>query len=122
MMKKLLVILLCLCLAFGLTACSYVDDDIVTIYVAVAVIAFAINLCFCLAFANAAATKGYSYSTYFALCFFFGMIGYILVAALPDLTVASEETIKSLEYKLNQLLKMQGVNPTVQKTIEKKPA
>lgn len=34
---------------------------------------------------NIAADKGYAGSKWTVICFFFGIIGYILVAALPDL-------------------------------------
>lgn len=35
-------------------------------------------------FESTAADKGYKHSRYFHLCFWFGIVGYILVAALPD--------------------------------------
>lgn len=35
-------------------------------------------------FAKAAADKGYTESKYFWYCFFFSVVGYLLVAALPS--------------------------------------
>ena len=54
------------------------------LYFLVAVIALAISIVLCSTFARIAAAKGYSYQKYFGICFFLGMIGYIMVAALPD--------------------------------------
>lgn len=47
------------------------------------------------AYAKCAQEKGYEKRKYFWLCFFFGMIGYVVVAALPD---------KALNDRLNVLL------------------
>lgn len=45
---------------------------------------------------NIAADKGYDESKWTVICFFFGIIGYILVAALPDL---------QLQYAISNLTK-----------------
>lgn len=41
-------------------------------------------------FADFAAQKGYERSHYFWICFFFGMLGYVWVAALPDAALYNE--------------------------------
>ena len=43
-----------------------------------------IYLTICMRFSMIAADKGYSGNSYFWVCFFLGIIGYIMVAALPD--------------------------------------
>lgn len=59
-------------------------------------IALVIDYLIAKAFANCAKDKGYQYSTYFWVCFLLGMIGYCVVAALPD---------KILNEKMHQILK-----------------
>ena len=53
-------------------------------YVIAAAIAIVIDVLIASAFAKCAEQKGYWRSTYFWICFFLGMIGYCIVAALPD--------------------------------------
>lgn len=48
---------------------------------------------------DAAENKGYDKRTYFHICFWLGVIGYLIVIALPDLTIRkqNEKIIKLLE-------------------------
>ena len=48
-----------------------------------------ISIAFCVTFKGIAEEKGYKGQKYFWLCFLFGLIGYIYVAALPDLKLRS---------------------------------
>ena len=66
------------------------------LYIIAIAISLLISFIFADKFASLAEDKGYAKSGYFWLCFFLGTVGYIMVAALPDLT---------LHDKLNQLLK-----------------
>ena len=54
------------------------------LFIAGIVIVIAIYLTICTRFAMIADDKGYSGNAYFWVCFFLGIIGYIMVAALPD--------------------------------------
>ena len=56
----------------------------VIISAVVLLVAAAIQVLVALAFAKCAESKGYRKWMYFWVCFFFGTIGYIIVAALPD--------------------------------------
>ena len=58
-------------------------------YVIGAIIGLTISIAFCVKFKGIAEDKGYEGQKYFWLCFFFGLIGYIYVAALPDLELRS---------------------------------
>lgn len=55
------------------------------IWVIAAIIAIVIDWCLASLAAGIAADKGYGEGTWKWICFFFGIIGYILVAAMPDL-------------------------------------
>ena len=57
---------------------------IILAYVIAAAIAIAVDVLIANAFAKCAEQKGYWRNTYFWVCFFLGMIGYCIVAALPD--------------------------------------
>ena len=59
-------------------------------YVLTAAVAIAIDALIANAFAKCAEQKGYWRSTYFWVCFFLGMIGYCIVAALPDKVLAEK--------------------------------
>ncbi len=48
------------------------------------IIALIVQIAFAAVFSNLAYEKGYEGRTYFWVCFFFGTIGYCMVAALPD--------------------------------------
>ena len=65
------------------------------ISVALIVAAIVVYVLITNAFANCAQEKGYQRIKYFWICFFFGMIGYVVVAALPD---------KVLNERLNLIL------------------
>ena len=60
-----------------------------------------VQIWFCTVFAEIAEKKGYSKVSYGCVCFFLGIIGYCLVAALPDLYI--RETISTIEQKIEQL-------------------
>lgn len=51
----------------------------------VAVVVIIIDVAFALYAGNIAEQKGYSRGNWIAICLIFGVIGYILIAALPDL-------------------------------------
>ena len=53
-------------------------------YFLIGLIALIVNIVICVRFANIAAEKGYNGTGYFWACFFLSIIGYIMVAALPD--------------------------------------
>ena len=60
------------------------------VYIIGIIVALIINIVFCFKFGELAEAKGYSPSSYFWLCFFFGMVGSIMVAALPDEALRSQ--------------------------------
>jgi hypothetical protein len=62
-------------------------------YIIIFLIAIFVNIILSVKFSEIADEKGYNGKNYFWLCFFLGSIGFIMVAALPDLT---------LRYYLNQ--------------------
>lgn len=62
-------------------------DGPVFLYILIAIVSLIINILICTKFADIAEDKGYSHSTYFWCCFFLGITGYIMVAALPDATL-----------------------------------
>lgn len=51
----------------------------------IALVAIAINVAFAMYAGGIAEQKGYSKGNWIAVCIIFGIIGYILIAALPDL-------------------------------------
>ena len=71
------------------------------LYVLIAFIALLISIGICNFFATCAEDKGYSKSTYFWICFFFGVLGYAWVAALPD--AAMRHKIANLEKQISHL-------------------
>ena len=48
------------------------------------IIVLIIQIAVCVKFASIAEEKGYKGSSYFWACFFLGIIGFVMVAALPD--------------------------------------
>lgn len=62
-------------------------EGLIFLYFFIAIVALVINIIICTKFADIAADKGYSHSSYFWCCFFLGITGYIMVAALPDATL-----------------------------------
>lgn len=72
-------------------------------YIAGAVVSLAISLFLCTLFADIAVEKGYSRSTYFLICLFCGILGYIWVAALPDQTLRTK--VAELEGKQKEASK-----------------
>ena len=56
------------------------------LYIIGITIVITIYLTICTRFAMIADDKGHSGTPYFWVCFFLGIIGFIMVAALPDLT------------------------------------
>ena len=72
-------------------------------YIIIIVLAIFVNIILSMKFNEIANEKGYDGMNYFWLCFFLGSIGFIMVAALPDLT---------LRYYLNQLQSNSTPQPT----------
>ena len=68
-------------------------------YILGAAAALAINIALSIKFANIAEEKGYSRSAYLWACILLGIVGYILVAALPDTSLY--EKVSALEHKLS---------------------
>lgn len=70
----------------------------ITIIVSVAVVFVSLVTAFVLGgvFADIATEKGYDWYNAFWLCFFFGYVGYLLVAARPDKRM--RDKAKCLEY------------------------
>lgn len=64
----------------------------------VALVAIAINVAFAMYAGGIAEQKGYSKGNWIAVCIIFGIIGYILIAALPDLELRA--TLENIEKKL----------------------
>lgn len=66
---------------------------------AVILIVLAINFAFAVYAGGVAEEKGYIKGNWIAACFFFGIVGYILLAALPDLEARA--MLKRIEMKLS---------------------
>lgn len=64
----------------------------------IALVAIAINVAFAMYAGGIAEQKGYSKGNWIAVCIIFGIIGYILIAALPDLELRA--TLENIEKKL----------------------
>lgn len=69
------------------------------VFFAAALIVLVIDIAFAVYAGGIAEEKGYSKGNWIAVCLFFGVIGYILVAALPDLKM------RTLLEKTNAMLK-----------------
>lgn len=54
------------------------------VYILVVIVYFILDNYIAKCFAEAAEAKGYRESKYFWICFWLGVIGYLLVIALPD--------------------------------------
>lgn len=67
-------------------------------YFLIALVAIAINVAFAMYAGGIAEQKGYSKGNWIAVCIIFGIIGYILIAALPDLELRA--TLENIEKKL----------------------
>lgn len=63
------------------------EEKIMGWYIFLGIIALIVNVAFSMKFAEIAEDKGYNGTPYGLLCFFFGVVGYCMVAALPDLTL-----------------------------------
>ena len=74
--------------------------DSTTWIIIAAAVAVAINLILSFQFAGIAEDKGYSRGKYFWLCLLFGVVGYVLVAALPD---------EALLYRISRLESSVGI-------------
>lgn len=77
------------------------------VFFAAALIVLVIDIAFAVYAGGIAEKKGYSKGNWIAVCLFFGVIGYILVAALPDLELRTlmEKTnaeIKSKPWEANK--------------------
>lgn len=69
------------------------------VFFVAALIVLVIDIAFAVYAGGIAEEKGYSKGNWIAVCLFFGVIGYILVAALPDLKM------RTLLEKTNAMLK-----------------
>lgn len=63
-------------------------------------VALVIDIAFAVYAGAIAEEKGYSKGNWIAVCFFFGIIGYILVAALPDMEARA--TLSSIHAMLSK--------------------
>lgn len=70
------------------------------VYFLIALVAIAIDIAFALYAGEIAEDKGYSKGNWIAVCLFFGIIGYILIAALPDLVLRA--ALENIEKKLTK--------------------
>lgn len=61
-------------------------------------VAIAINVAFAMYAGGIAEQKGYSKGNWIAVCIIFGIVGYTLIAALPDLELRA--TLENIEKKL----------------------
>ena len=75
-------------------------ESIIGGYIFLGLIALVIHIALCVFCGRLAEEKGYSSTTYCLLCIFFGVIGFCIVAALPDLEM--RKTLSSIEHKLWQ--------------------
>lgn len=64
----------------------------------IALVAIAINVAFAMYAGGIAEQKGYKKENWIAVCIIFGICGYILIAALPDLELRA--TLENIEKKL----------------------
>lgn len=67
-------------------------------YFLIALVAIAIDIAFAMYAGGIAEQKGYSKGNWIAVCIIFGIFGYILIAALPDLELRA--TLKNIEGKI----------------------
>lgn len=67
-------------------------------YFLIALVAIAINVAFAMYADGITEQKGYSKGNWIAVCIIFGIIGYILIAALPDLELRA--ALENIEKKL----------------------
>ena len=67
-------------------------------YFLIALVAIAINVAFAMYAGGIAEQKGYSKGNWIAVCIIFGIFGYILIAALPDLELRA--ALENIEKKL----------------------
>lgn len=67
-------------------------------YFLIALVAIAINVAFAMYAGGIAEQKGYSKGNWIAVCIIFGIVGYILIAALPDLELRA--ALENIEKKL----------------------
>lgn len=67
-------------------------------YFLIVLVAIAINVAFAMYAGGIAEQKGYSKGNWIAVCIIFGIVGYILIAALPDLELRA--TLENIEKKL----------------------
>lgn len=77
-------------------------ENILIVYILCALIAFVINYAFAVKFAHIAEAKGYG-GEYGVLCFFFGLIGYCVVIALPDRVLRRQIAMLNGECAVNRM-------------------
>lgn len=67
----------------------------------IALVAIAINVAFAMYAGGIAEQKGYSKGNWIAVCIIFGIVGYTLIAALPDLELRA--TLENIEKNLQKI-------------------
>lgn len=78
------------------------EGFIIFMYIFTAIISFCVHLFLCGSFSGFAVEKGYESTKYFLICFFFGILGYVWVAGLPDLRL--QQRVFSLEHQVERLV------------------
>lgn len=68
------------------------------VYFLIVLVAIAIDIAFAMYASGIAEQKGYSKGNWIAVCIIFGIFGYILIAALPDLELRA--ALENIEKKL----------------------
>lgn len=68
------------------------------VYFLIVLVAIAIDIAFAMYAGGIAEQKGYSKGNWIAVCIIFGIFGYILIAALPDLELRA--ALENIEKKL----------------------
>ena len=80
----------------------YTFDDTITWCIIGSIVFFAFHITFCWLFATIAEDKGYPRGRNFLLCFFFGVIGFLMVAAKPS--IAMQKKLSLLEERIDKLI------------------
>ena len=75
----------------------------ILVYIIIAVIAIAVNVWISNQFMEVSEIKGHTEMKYFWICFFFGITGYLLVIALPDIRKFSGLTQGSVDVRKSRV-------------------
>lgn len=71
------------------------------VYFLIVLVAIAIDIAFAMYAGGIAEQKGYSKGNWIAVCIIFGIFGYILIAALPDLELRA--ALENIEKNLQKI-------------------